>query len=86
MEQTIFWPPSLLLSFILLLFSPRAESARAATGRRCPHSGVGEDFLALRPFCSDPLCAMPDQKNNANEVPRLFSDKRILKLLFPPKK
>ena len=23
-----------------------AESARAVTGRRCPHSGVGEDFLA----------------------------------------
>ena len=26
-----------------------AESARAVTGRRCPHSGVGEDFLAHRP-------------------------------------
>ena len=25
---------------------PRAESARAVTGRRCPHSGVGRDFLA----------------------------------------
>ena len=23
----------------------RAESARAVTGRRCPHSGKGEDFL-----------------------------------------
>ena len=23
----------------------RAESARAVTGRRCPHSGRGEDFL-----------------------------------------
>ena len=23
----------------------RAESARAGTGRRCPHSGEGEDFL-----------------------------------------
>ena len=22
-----------------------AESARAVTGRRCPHSGEGEDFL-----------------------------------------
>ena len=28
---------------------PRAESARAVTGRRCPHSGVGEDFLERRP-------------------------------------
>ena len=26
------------------LSSPRAESARAVTGRRCPHSGEGEDF------------------------------------------
>ena len=30
---------------ILMLFSPRAESARAVTDRRCPHSGVREDFL-----------------------------------------
>ena len=27
------------------LSSPRAESARAVTGRRYPHSGKGEDFL-----------------------------------------
>ena len=26
----------------------RAESARAVTGRRCPHSGEGEDFLMRR--------------------------------------
>ena len=25
--------------------SPRAESVSAVTGRRCPHSGKGEDFL-----------------------------------------
>ena len=31
--------------FLLLLSSPRAESARAVTGRRCPHSGEEEDFL-----------------------------------------
>ena len=30
--------------------SPSAESGRAVTGRRCPHSGVGEDFLVCRPF------------------------------------
>ena len=30
--------------------SPRAESARAITGRWCPHSGVGEDFLTRQPF------------------------------------
>ena len=31
------------------LSSSRAESARAVTGRRCPHSRVGEDFLVSRP-------------------------------------
>ena len=41
-----------------LLFSPRAkradpkglraESARAVTGKRCPHSGEGEDFLTAQ--------------------------------------
>ena len=33
-----------------MLSSPRAESARGATtGRRCPHSVVGEDFGARGP-------------------------------------
>ena len=27
----------------------RAKSARAVTGRQCPHSGVGEEFLVRRP-------------------------------------
>ena len=30
--------------------SPSAESGRAVTGRRFPHSGVMEDFLVCRPF------------------------------------
>ena len=30
---------------IIEFSSPRAESARAVTGRWCPHSGEGEDFL-----------------------------------------
>ena len=38
-----------VFSFNLKLSSPGAESARAVTGRRCSHSGVGEDFLARRP-------------------------------------
>ena len=33
----------------LIYPAPRAESSRAVTGRRCPHSGVGEDFLERRP-------------------------------------
>ena len=32
-----------------ILSSPCAESARAVTGRRCPHSGRGEDFLSRQP-------------------------------------
>ena len=28
------------------LSSPRAESARAVTGRQCPHSEEGEDFFS----------------------------------------
>ena len=38
------------MSFDLLhtLSSPRAESARAVTGRRCPHIGKGEDFLTCQ--------------------------------------
>ena len=35
---------------MICLISLRAESARAVTGRQCPHGGVGEDFLARRPF------------------------------------
>ena len=35
--------------FLLLLSSPRAESARAVTGRWCPHSGEWEDFLTGQP-------------------------------------
>ena len=37
-----------MFSFLYASFtlsSPRAESARAVTGRQCPHSGKGEDFL-----------------------------------------
>ena len=29
----------------MVLYSPRAESGRAVTGRRCPHSGEEDDFL-----------------------------------------
>ena len=34
----------------LFLSSLRAESAMAVTGRRCPHSGKGEDFLTRQPI------------------------------------
>ena len=40
---------TIAISLIGDLSSPRAESARAVTGRRCPHSGRGEDFLSRQP-------------------------------------
>ena len=36
--------------FRKLLSSLRAESNMAVTGRRCPHSGAGEDFARLSVF------------------------------------
>ena len=45
--------PGYIFIFILLfhyqLSRLRAESARAVPGRRCPHSGKGEDFLTGQP-------------------------------------
>ena len=48
--------------FYLLLSSPRAESARAATGRRCPHSGRGEDFLNRQPDFFTETAVTPERK------------------------
>ena len=46
-----FFPESVIvLENKAKCYPARAESARAVTGRRCPHSGVGEDFLVRRPF------------------------------------
>ena len=44
------------------LSSPRAESARAVTGRRCPYSGRGEDFLSRQPDFFTETAVTPDQK------------------------
>ena len=51
--------PWSIVSLAILVSSPRAkrvgpkglraESARAVTGRWCPHSGEGEDFLSHQP-------------------------------------
>ena len=49
----------LLFSF---LSSPRAESARAVTGRRCPHSGRGEDFLTGQPDFFTETALTPERK------------------------
>ena len=40
----------------------RAESARAVTGRRCPHSGRGEDFLSRQPDFFTETAVTPERK------------------------
>ena len=43
-----FFPESVIvLENKAICYPARAESARAVTGRRCPHSGVGEDFFCV---------------------------------------
>ena len=44
------------------LSSPHAESARAVTGRRCPHSGEGEDFLTGQLNFFTETAVTPEQK------------------------
>ena len=48
--------------FLKKLSSPRAESARAFTGRRCPHSGKGEDFLTCQPDFFTETAVTPERK------------------------
>ena len=40
----------------------RAESARAVTGRRCPHRGRGEDFLSRQPIFFTETAVTLDRK------------------------
>ena len=44
------------------LSSPRAESARAFTGRRNSHSGRGEDFLSRQPIFFTETAVTPERK------------------------
>ena len=46
-----------------------AESARAVTGRRCPHSGKGEDFLTGQPDFFTETAVTPERKVE-NSFPR----------------
>ena len=39
-----------------------AESARAVTGRRCPHSGNGKDFLTGQPDFSTETAVTPERQ------------------------
>ena len=49
-------------TLFFLLSSPRAESAKAFTGRRNSHSGRGEDFLTGQPDFFTETAVTPDQK------------------------
>ena len=54
-----------MFSFLYASFtlsSPRAESARAVTGRRCPHSGRGEAFLSRQPDFFTETAVTPERK------------------------
>ena len=91
-------PPSFTENYIAnFLSSLLAESARAVIGRRCPHSGVGEDFLAHRPGAFEKTTVTQKRKvenkkvpfsqmNNANKVHRRFFRYVGPKLLLSPGK
>ena len=58
-----------LMGMLSCLSSPRAgpkglraESARDVTGRRCPHSGRGEDFLSRQPDFFTETALTPERK------------------------
>ena len=50
------------LDLVQFLSGPRAESAGAVTGRRCPHSGEGEDFLKGQLNLFTKTAVTPEQK------------------------
>ena len=54
-----------MFSFLYASFtlsSSRALSARAVTGRQCPHSGEGEDFLTGQPDFFTETAVTPERK------------------------
>ena len=58
------------------LSSPRAESARAFTGRWCPHSGRGEDFLTGQPDFFTETAVTPERKVEKS-FPRWEINRRV---------
>ena len=84
-----FPPPpwlSLLSRYLYYLPSPtlviqplRAESARAVTGRQCPHSGEGEDFLTCQPgFFYENSCKLGMESRKL--VPKLGNERSLREL------
>ena len=60
--KLLFFSYSTRLTRMSKLSSPRAESARAFTGRRCPHSGKGEAFLTSQSDLFTETAVTPEQK------------------------
>ena len=54
-KDTLVWPLASSVSSL-------PESARAFTGRRCPHSGKGEDFLTCQPDFFTETAVTPERK------------------------
>ena len=61
--------PSIKKITLKKLSSPRAKSARAVTGRRCPHSGEVEDFLTGQLNFFTKTAVTPEQKVESS-IPR----------------
>ena len=55
-------PKKVLLGSFSLSSCIFIESARAFTGRRCPHSGKGEDFLSHQPNFFTETAVTPERK------------------------
>ena len=55
-------PKKVLLGSFSLSSCIFIESARAFTGRRCPHSGKGEDFLSHLPNFFTETAVNPERK------------------------
>ena len=57
-----FYPTFFSFAIESYLSSPRAENARAFTGRRNSHSGRGEDFLTGQPDFFTETAVTPERK------------------------
>ena len=63
LSQTISGPETQVKSLGFFQPAREAESARAVTGRRCPHSGRGEDFFdGSAGFFFSETAVTPEQK------------------------
>ena len=60
LEVTIYF--NIMILYNIIQPALRAESARAVTGRPCPHSGKGEDFLTGQPDFFTETAVTPERK------------------------